>query len=147
MTIKPQNLFSCSIPRVNFTGAYYIVGPIPSDPVFTFMYCTVSVTVPILRSAGVRLTSYEISLSEALMQGFSVNYSDPYENVCSECSRVGGQCGFDSDLGQPVCVCGNRFCALPPPPLSEDGQNASAALQGSNFVKLFDCLVPRPGGF
>ena len=106
MSIKPQNLFSCSIPGVNFTDAYYIVGPIPSDPILRFINCSVSVTVPILRSAGARLVSNEISLSEAVMQGFSVNDSDPYENNCSGCTRVGGQCGFDSDLGQPVCVCG-----------------------------------------
>lgn len=129
MSIKPQNLFSCSIPGLNFTDPCYIVGPIPSDPILRFINCSVSVTVPILRCAGARLTSSEISLSEALMQSFSVNYSDPYENNCSDCTRVGGQCGFDSDLGQPVCVCGDRFCALAPPPLSEDSKNASAALQ------------------
>ncbi|XP_027179495.1 LEAF RUST 10 DISEASE-RESISTANCE LOCUS RECEPTOR-LIKE PROTEIN KINASE-like 2.4 [Coffea eugenioides] len=68
MSIKPQNLFSCSIPGVNFTDAYYIVGPIPSDPILRFINCSVSVTVPILRSAGARLVSNEISLSEAVMQ-------------------------------------------------------------------------------
>ena len=68
MSIKPQNLFSCSIPGVNFTDAYYIVGPIPSDPILRSINCSVSVTVPILRSAGARLVSNEISLSEAVMQ-------------------------------------------------------------------------------
>ncbi|XP_020554793.1 LOW QUALITY PROTEIN: LEAF RUST 10 DISEASE-RESISTANCE LOCUS RECEPTOR-LIKE PROTEIN KINASE-like 2.1 [Sesamum indicum] len=44
------------------------------------------------------------------MQGFSVNYSDPYERLCSKCSGLGGQCGFDSVLGRPLCICGNRPC-------------------------------------
>ncbi|CAI9758405.1 unnamed protein product [Fraxinus pennsylvanica] len=117
MPLRPYNLFSCNSSGDNFNNAFYLIGPVPNDPILRIIYCNVSISVPILRAAGDRLNGLNISLEEALMQGFSVNYSDPYESNCSECSRFGGQCGFDSGLSQPVCICGDRPCpfALTPP--------------------------------
>ncbi|XP_022854370.1 LEAF RUST 10 DISEASE-RESISTANCE LOCUS RECEPTOR-LIKE PROTEIN KINASE-like 2.1 [Olea europaea var. sylvestris] len=51
-----------------------------------------------------------ICLEEALVHGFSVNYREPFESNCSKRNRFGGQCGFDSGLGQPVCICNDRPC-------------------------------------
>ncbi|KAL0378052.1 UNVERIFIED_CONTAM: LEAF RUST 10 DISEASE-RESISTANCE LOCUS RECEPTOR-LIKE PROTEIN KINASE-like 1.3 [Sesamum radiatum] len=96
MTVSPYNLFTCNTTGLNFTDAYHLIGPVPRDPILSIVSCSVSVSVPVLRAAGNRLTNSRLSLGEALMQGFSVNYSDPYQRLCSECSRLGGQCGFDS---------------------------------------------------
>ncbi|KAK4490559.1 hypothetical protein RD792_001241 [Penstemon davidsonii] len=71
-----------------------------------------------LRSAGNSVTDLRVSIGEALMEGFSVNYSDPYGRWCSECNRLGGECGYDSDLGRPICICDDTVCPfvveLPP---------------------------------
>ncbi|KAL0343365.1 UNVERIFIED_CONTAM: hypothetical protein Sangu_1223900 [Sesamum angustifolium] len=104
MTVRPYNLFTCNSTGLNFTDAYHLIGPVPRDPILSIVSCSVSVSVPVLRTAGNRLTNSRLTLGEALMQGFSVNYSDPYQRLCSECNRLGGQCGFDSVLGQPVCI-------------------------------------------
>lgn len=110
MSIKPHNLFTCNSGGLNFTDAYHLVGPVPSDPILRIISCSVNIDVPILRAVADRLGSSRMSLDEALMQGFVVNYSVPNERLCAECSRLGGQCGFDSVLAQPVCICGDRPC-------------------------------------
>ncbi|KAL7141672.1 hypothetical protein ABFS83_08G069400 [Erythranthe nasuta] len=118
MSFKPYNLFTCNSAGLNFTDAYHLIGPVPRDPVLNIIHCSESIGVPILKDAGDRLTSLRMTLGEALMQGFSVNYTVPFRRLCSECGRLGGECGFDSVTGQLVCVCGDRPCpfalALPP---------------------------------
>ena len=99
---------------VNFTDAYYLVGPVPSDPILDVISCSVSITVPILRSVGDRLTSNRTTLGDALTEGFSVIYSDPYDRQCSQCTEFGGQCGFDTNLGEPICICDDKLCPLAP---------------------------------
>ncbi|XP_020554911.1 LEAF RUST 10 DISEASE-RESISTANCE LOCUS RECEPTOR-LIKE PROTEIN KINASE-like 1.4 isoform X4 [Sesamum indicum] len=132
MTVRPYNLFTCNTTGLNFTDAYHLIGPVPRDPILSIVSCSMSVSVPVLRAAGNRLTNSQLSLGEALMQGFSVNYSDPYQRLCSECSRLGAQCGFDSVMGQPVCICGDRPCpvslTLPP----EGSPNATRPLLENN---------------
>ncbi|KAL2241408.1 UNVERIFIED_CONTAM: hypothetical protein Sindi_0782000 [Sesamum indicum] len=132
MTVRPYNLFTCNTTGLNFTDAYHLIGPVPRDPILSIVSCSMSVSVPVLRAAGNRLTNSQLSLGEALMQGFSVNYSDPYQRLCSECSRLGAQCGFDSVMGQPVCICGDRPCpvslTLPP----EGSPNATRPLLGNS---------------
>ncbi|PIN03330.1 hypothetical protein CDL12_24147 [Handroanthus impetiginosus] len=115
MNMTPHNLFSCNSSDFNFTDAYYLTGPVPRDPILRILYCSVGITVPIPRTVGNRLTApgSQLRLGEALMEGFSVNYSVPYERLCIECGRLGGQCGFDSVLGQPVCICGDIPCPFP----------------------------------
>ncbi|KAL8044785.1 hypothetical protein ABFX02_08G068700 [Erythranthe guttata] len=67
------------------------------------------------------------------MQGFSVNYTVPFRRLCSECGRLGGECGFDSVMSQLMCVCGDRPCpfalALPP----ERSPNATEGNRGSKL--------------
>lgn len=124
MSVRPHNLFNCNSAGFNFSDAYYLVGPVPRDPILRIVYCSMSISLLVLRDTGVQLSDSRLSLGAALMQGFSVNYSVPEERLCSECNRMGGQCGFDSVLSQLVCVCGDRRCpfALTLPP--EDSPNA-----------------------
>ncbi|KAL0461987.1 UNVERIFIED_CONTAM: LEAF RUST 10 DISEASE-RESISTANCE LOCUS RECEPTOR-LIKE PROTEIN KINASE-like 1.3 [Sesamum latifolium] len=118
MRFRPYNLFSCNSSGLSFTDAYYLVGPVPVDPILRILYCSVNVSVPLLRAAGNQLTALQLSIGQALMQGFIVNYSVPHERLCNECNNLGGDCGFDSVLSQPVCICGDRPCpfALTLPP-------------------------------
>ncbi|KAK6152864.1 hypothetical protein DH2020_012503 [Rehmannia glutinosa] len=116
MSIRPYNLFSCNSSGLDFTDAYYLLGPVPSDPILRIIYCSTNIGVPVLAAAGNRLSALQISLEEALNEGFLVNYSVPNEELCSQCNMLGGQCGFDSVLGQPICICGDRPCPLPPGP-------------------------------
>ncbi|KAK6128487.1 hypothetical protein DH2020_037771 [Rehmannia glutinosa] len=116
MSIRPYNLFSCNSSGLDFTDAYYLLGPVPNDPILRIIYCSTNIGVPVLAAAGNRLSALQISLEEALNEGFLVNYSVPNEELCSQCNMLGGQCGFDSVLGQPICICGDRPCPLPPGP-------------------------------
>ncbi|KAK4493318.1 hypothetical protein RD792_017796 [Penstemon davidsonii] len=109
-SVDPTNLFSCNSSGLNYTDAYYVVGPVPTDPVLRIISCGVSISVPVLRSSGDLLTGLEQSIGETLMQGFSVNYDVPDQRLCSECNRLGGLCGFDSGLGQFICICGDGLC-------------------------------------
>ncbi|XP_030461222.2 LEAF RUST 10 DISEASE-RESISTANCE LOCUS RECEPTOR-LIKE PROTEIN KINASE-like 2.4 [Syzygium oleosum] len=110
MTVKPQNLFSCEINGTE-TDNYYLLGALPTDPILNVSTCNVSVTVRILQSAVNMLTANRSKLREALMEGFEVNYTNPYEDECVRCGGIGGECGFDSDLGKPICSCDDRICS------------------------------------
>ncbi|KAF8030623.1 hypothetical protein BT93_E2916 [Corymbia citriodora subsp. variegata] len=107
-TIKAQNLFSCEINGTE-TDNHYLLGAVPTDPILNVSKCNVSVTVPIQPSAVFMLTAS--GLGEALMEGFEVNYMNPYEDQCVVCLGIGGECGFDSDLGKPTCICGDQICS------------------------------------
>lgn len=124
MNVRPHNIFNCSSGDWNFSDAYYLVGPVPRDPILRIIYCSVSIILPISTAVGNQLAESRLSLGEALMQGFSVNYSVPDERLCFQCNRLGGKCGYDLVLSQLVCVCGDRPCpfALTLPP--EDSPNA-----------------------
>ena len=113
MTARPHNLFNCDVSGVNFSDAYYLVGPVPRDPILSIFRCQVSVAVRMLLEVGNRLTGNRTTLGEALMEGFMVNYTDPYSRQCEDCSGSGGQCGFDSNSGQPICICNDRVCVPP----------------------------------
>ncbi|KAA8547780.1 hypothetical protein F0562_004209 [Nyssa sinensis] len=136
MNYTPQNLFSCNVSGVNSTDAFYLTGPVPSDPIMSFIECHVSIVTPVLGDAGVRLTSNRSTLEEVLMQGFNVNYSDPYDNQCSQCIESGGQCGFDSSSGQAVCICVDRPCPASPPASSPVGIPAAGNGVVRNNVPL-----------
>lgn len=132
MSVKPQNHFSCGSSISNFTDSYYIIGPVPTDPILRFIFCSVSIRVPVLKSSGERLTGSRISLGEALMQGFSVRYNDSYQSICSECNGSGGRCGFDRSSGQPVCICDDKLCPSAPAPPPEATGNASTSSPGND---------------
>ncbi|KAK3425979.1 hypothetical protein EUGRSUZ_F02517 [Eucalyptus grandis] len=110
MTVKPENLFTCEVSGTA-TNNYYLIGAVPVDPILSVSKCNVSVTVPILQSAVIMLTANRSRLGDALMEGFEVNYTNPYEDQCGKCVGIGGECGFDSDHGKPVCICGDQICS------------------------------------
>ncbi|XAR51518.1 hypothetical protein NMG60_11006165 [Bertholletia excelsa] len=110
-TYKPANEFSCIVSGVNATNAFYLVGPVPVDPILLIITkCNVTVTVPVDGDAAEMLTANQTTLADTLMKGFSVNYADPYSNQCSNCTYYGDLCGFDLNSSEPICICGDRRC-------------------------------------
>ncbi|KAG5535333.1 hypothetical protein RHGRI_023189 [Rhododendron griersonianum] len=114
----PYNLFSCVLSGVNISNnssdAFYLVGPLPIDPILGIITkCVVIVTVPVSGDAARRLTGNETTLGGALKEGFNVSYSDPYASHCENCTLIGGLCGFDDSLGEPICICDDRRCPIP----------------------------------
>lgn len=69
-TMKPSNLFNCSINGTSST-AFYLTGPI-----LNIATCSVGVRLKILQTVAHELSSNRITLREALMEGFNVNYGD-----------------------------------------------------------------------
>ena len=107
----PRNPFSCN-PSGNSSYVYYLTGLVPSDPILKIIHCHTSLRIPVLESAASRLIANETTLEEVLTVGFNVNYSDPYDADCSKCIARGGQCGYDYDKGEPICICSDRICHL-----------------------------------
>ncbi|KAK3426335.1 hypothetical protein EUGRSUZ_F02806 [Eucalyptus grandis] len=108
--INSQNLFSCKINGTE-TDNYYLIGAVPTDPILNGSKCNVSITVPILPFSAITLTTDRWRLREAVLRGCEVNYTNPYEDQCVMCGGIGGECGFDSDQGKPICICGGA-CAI-----------------------------------
>ncbi|KZV42238.1 putative serine/threonine-protein kinase-like [Dorcoceras hygrometricum] len=136
MTRTPTNLFHCDSNGFSFTDAYYIIGPVPTDPILRIISCIVNITVPVSRDVGNLLSNSQLTLGEALTRGFGVNYVDPYEKLCSVCSRSGGRCGFDSGLDQPICICGDSHRPCPVTLAPEASPNASAGNSSSKKLGL-----------
>ncbi|KAG6720404.1 hypothetical protein I3842_03G059400 [Carya illinoinensis] len=134
----PSNLFNCSIDENTSRNAYFLVGPIPTDPILSIINCTVGVEVKILKTASAELTNNRSMLREVLMKGFNVNYS-----TCANCLVSGGQCGFDSDSAQPICLCDNQPC-----PAQDDKRKSSTdsslvvglGVGGAGIVGLLLCF-------
>ncbi|KAI4295038.1 hypothetical protein MLD38_040695 [Melastoma candidum] len=109
LPIKPTNMFVCNI-NGSLSDSYYLMGPIPNDPILNVSRCNDSVSVPILGSSALVLGSDRSKLREALDGGFEVEYKNPYEDQCGKCRGIRGDCGFDSASGIPLCFCGNHVC-------------------------------------
>ncbi|XP_059642129.1 LEAF RUST 10 DISEASE-RESISTANCE LOCUS RECEPTOR-LIKE PROTEIN KINASE-like 1.4 isoform X2 [Cornus florida] len=136
ISVEAHNLFNCSVSGLISSVAIYLIGPVPSDPIVQFISCNVSITVPVLREAGERLIGNRstLTLRDVLMEGFSVNYSDPYDNQCSECTRLGGRCTFDSNSEQPVCMCSNGQCPVNKSPPSPSLRAGSSGKKSENVT-------------
>ncbi|KAI6691511.1 hypothetical protein NL676_028339 [Syzygium grande] len=100
MTVKPQNLFSCEINGTE-TDNYYLLGAVPTDPILNVSKCNVSVTVRIVQSAVNMLAANRSVLREALMEGFEVNYTNPYEDECVPVVGLVGSVGLTLIWGSP----------------------------------------------
>ncbi|XP_034706267.1 LEAF RUST 10 DISEASE-RESISTANCE LOCUS RECEPTOR-LIKE PROTEIN KINASE-like 1.4 isoform X2 [Vitis riparia] len=110
--MTPSNQFNCNASGSasgNSSYAYYLIGPVP-DPILKIIRCNTSLRIPVLQSAANSLTANNISLGEVLTVGFNVNYSNPCEAKCSACIAHGGQCGYDYDKEEPICICSDRIC-------------------------------------
>ncbi|KAL6213843.1 hypothetical protein ACLB2K_013282 [Fragaria x ananassa] len=106
---KPENWFHCDINQT-FDDAYYLIGPVPLDPIMSTFKCVIGITVPILKTTAAKLVANRSLFEQSIMDGFIANYSNPYIHQCNKCLNVNGECGFDSDSNQPVCICGGRLC-------------------------------------
>ncbi|XP_047319154.1 LEAF RUST 10 DISEASE-RESISTANCE LOCUS RECEPTOR-LIKE PROTEIN KINASE-like 1.4 [Impatiens glandulifera] len=110
----PSNLFTCNLSGIKNTNAFYLVGIVPTDPILqTFIQCIVTLTVAVMWDTAVRLVENRISLREALMEGFNVNYTDSYGEMCNRCRNFGGLCGFDHNFGRSICICDDKLCSVP----------------------------------
>nr|GEW43877.1 leaf rust 10 disease-resistance locus receptor-like protein kinase-like 1.4 [Tanacetum cinerariifolium] len=95
-------------------------GEVPIDSILRLIHCFKGVKVPLLRSVADELNGSLLTLAEALTRGFEVVFSDPFEDKCLECGRSNGQCGFNVETSEPVCICNSRIC-IPPPGSSKKG--------------------------
>ncbi|BFG25365.1 hypothetical protein CerSpe_116390 [Prunus speciosa] len=108
-TPKLSNWFHCNN-NLSFNDSYYLIGPVPLDPIMSTFKCEIGITVPILKITAAKLVANRSLFQEAINEGFTVNYTNPYDNQCAQCLSVNGLCGFDSGSRRPVCICGNRVC-------------------------------------
>ncbi|BFG25356.1 hypothetical protein CerSpe_116300 [Prunus speciosa] len=106
-TPKLSNWFHCNN-NLAFNNSYYLIGPVPLEPILST--CEIGITVPILKTTAAKLVANRSLFQEAINEGFTVNYTNPYDNQCAQCLGINGLCGFDSGSSRPVCICGNRVC-------------------------------------
>ncbi|KAJ6684347.1 hypothetical protein OIU85_007983 [Salix viminalis] len=102
-----NNRFSCDIYGDTEEG-FYVINSNPYNLYSTRwrkIECKTSIQVPILPSNG-------SSLGEVLKEGFDVSYVDPYSADCTRCYKKypAGYCGFDAQLGKPICICNDQLC-------------------------------------
>ncbi|XP_007214876.1 LEAF RUST 10 DISEASE-RESISTANCE LOCUS RECEPTOR-LIKE PROTEIN KINASE-like 2.1 isoform X2 [Prunus persica] len=111
ITPKPENWFPCNV-NLSFKDSYYLIWTIPIDQIMSGVKCKIETTVPILKTAAAKLFANRSLFQEAIMEGFNVNYTHPYDDECAKCLEVNGGCGFDSHSSKPVCFCGDRVCVM-----------------------------------
>ena len=75
MMRMPANLFNCSSINEEMSASFYIIGPVPTDPILNITTCYVGIKLKILQTAAFQLTSNQASLREVLMEGFNVTYN------------------------------------------------------------------------
>ncbi|BFG25345.1 hypothetical protein CerSpe_116190 [Prunus speciosa] len=109
ITPKPENWFPCNV-NLPFNNSYYLIGTVPIDPIMGGVKCEIETTVPILKTAAAKLGANRSLFQEAIMEGFNVNYSSPYDVECAKCLHLKRGCGFDSHSSRAVCFCGDRVC-------------------------------------
>ncbi|KAL3735616.1 hypothetical protein ACJRO7_024700 [Eucalyptus globulus] len=105
--INPYNQFGCLI-NGTWANNYYLIGAVPTDPNLNGSKCNVSVTIPFMASPAMEVPTLWL----VAMRGFGVNYTNPYEDQCVICGGIGGECGFDSAQGKPICICGDQICPI-----------------------------------
>ncbi|XP_020218609.2 LEAF RUST 10 DISEASE-RESISTANCE LOCUS RECEPTOR-LIKE PROTEIN KINASE-like 1.4 [Cajanus cajan] len=134
----PENLFHCER-NGNKNNSYSLVGPLPLDPILGVVECDERVEVAILEEQAERLVSNRSLLGEVLMKGFNVKYTDPYDSECDECRGHGGQCGFDDDNNEHICICGDQLC--PSSGKSNKGVSIGAGVGGAVIlVVILGCV-------
>lgn len=104
-TSKPENLFTCEINGKE--DAYYLIGPVPRDPIMSRFQCSAAVSVPIQLDFVDVLGANRSLLGSVLKEGFNVSYSNPFNEDCLKCYRSGGECGFTLSSGHSLCICDN----------------------------------------
>ncbi|KAJ6421397.1 hypothetical protein OIU84_028716 [Salix udensis] len=104
--------FSCDIHGETEEGFYVISNPYFGHSYLGTIECKTSIQVPVLGSQGQQLLGNPSLVGEVLNEGFDVRYIDPYSADCTRCYKKhpGGYCGFDAQLGKPICICNDRLC-------------------------------------
>ncbi|KAM4084914.1 hypothetical protein ACB094_08G168900 [Castanea mollissima] len=103
-SVKPTNQFNCSI-NGKVGASFYLIGPVPTDPVLNITTCIVGVRLKILRTAAIELATYQSALKEALMSGFNVTYSDCGTQPCPNSAS-------SKPVIVKVWVCGGNTCVV-----------------------------------
>ncbi|KAJ4822388.1 hypothetical protein Tsubulata_008924 [Turnera subulata] len=133
----PDNLFSCDAHGFSGGDAYFWLEPVPRDPVLDFFQCKFSVTVPVVVDWEHQPKTIR-SLVELLRDGFNVVYKNPYSDDCELCVQSGGQCGFDAELGKPICICDDHLCpAQKPGSKSKVSVGIGVGIAGAVVAALF----------
>ncbi|KAI5559281.1 hypothetical protein BDE02_17G099400 [Populus trichocarpa] len=105
--------FSCDYHGVTEEGFFSIVYPYGTEYSFPNTFeCQTTIRVPIPSTRAQQLFDNESVVGEVLKEGFDVSYSNPYSANCTECYKEhpGGYCGFDTQLGKPICICNDKLC-------------------------------------
>jgi len=105
--------FSCDNHGVTEEGFFSIVYPYGTEYSFPNTFeCQTNIRVPIPSTRAQQLFDNESVVGEVLKEGFDVSYSNPYNANCTKCYKEhpGGYCGFDTQLGKPICICNDRLC-------------------------------------
>jgi len=105
--------FSCENDGVTEEGFFSIVYPYGTEYSFpNTIECQTNIRVPIPGTRAQQLLENDSLVGEVLKEGFDVSYSNPYSASCTECYKKhpGGYCGFDTQLGKPICICNDKLC-------------------------------------
>nr|TKS00418.1 hypothetical protein D5086_0000182820 [Populus alba] len=101
--------FPCDNDGVTEEGFFSIVYPYGTEFSFPNLFeCQTNIQVPILGTQAQQLLDNGSLVGEVLKEGFDVSYSAN----CTECykNHPGGYCGFDTQLGKPICICNDQLC-------------------------------------
>jgi hypothetical protein len=101
--------FSCDNDGVTEEGFFSIVYPYGTGYSFPDTFeCQTNIRVPIPETRVQQLLENGSLVGEVLKEGFDVSYSAS----CTECYKKhpGGYCGFDTQLGKPICICNDQLC-------------------------------------
>ena len=104
--------FSCDNHGVTEEGFFSIVYPYDGYSFPNTFECQTNIRVPIPGTRVQQLLDNGSPVGEVLKEGFDVSYSNPYSASCTECYKEhpGGYCGFDTQLGKPICICHDQLC-------------------------------------
>ncbi|KAI5559269.1 hypothetical protein BDE02_17G098500 [Populus trichocarpa] len=145
--------FSCDNHGVTEEGFFSIVYPYGTEYSFPNTFeCQTTIRVPIPSTRAQQLFDNESVVGEVLKEGFDVSYSNPYSANCTKCYKEhpGGYCGFDTQLGKPICICNDKLC----PEFSRSGRRlqiaagtlaAATAILTLSVITIY--LTRREGSF
>ncbi|KAG6743131.1 hypothetical protein POTOM_054077 [Populus tomentosa] len=146
--------FPCDNDGVTEEGFFSIVYPYGTEYSFLNTFeCQTNIQVPILGTQAQQLLDNGSLVGEVLKEGFDVSYSNPYSVNCTECYKKhpDGYCGFDTQLGKPICICNDQLC----PGFSRSGRrlliaagtSAVATVTILTLTVIAICLTTRKGSF
>ncbi|KAJ6861330.1 hypothetical protein NC651_037421 [Populus alba x Populus x berolinensis] len=134
--------FSCDNDGVPEEGFFSILYPYGTEYSFPYTFeCQTNIQVPILETQAQQLLDNGSLVGEVLKEGFDVSYSNPYSVNCTECYKKhpGGYCGFDTQLGKPICICNDKLC----PGFSRSGRRLLIAVGTSAAAAAILTLTVR----